>query len=272
MFDMSDRNPQWFIPLLLAAVAVGGLWYYWSETRSPVQVVVPIEPSEEIPEPKSTGPAYPLPDANPETVQPGNLVPLPALVESDEYFKMDLAGLFGSGVSEMLVDTAVIEKIVATVDNLPRGHVAEKIRPISGVVGAYLADGQDDSGQYTINTANYARYDFLVNLLAGADVEVLVEIYQRYYPLFQEAYTGLGYPGGYFNDRAIAVIDHLLETPEIQEPVELVRPHVLYEYADPDIEALSSGQKILVRMGDEHAVRVKQFLEELRVLIAATNP
>jgi hypothetical protein len=175
-------------------------------------------------------------------------------------------------VSELLVDTAVIEKIVATVDNLPRDHVAEKIRPIGGIVGPYLADGQDDSGQYTINSDNYERYDFLVNLVAGADLDALVEIYQRYYPLFQEAYTGLGYPDGYFNDRLIAVIDHLLETPEIREPVELVRPHVLYEYADPDIEALSSGQKMLLRMGGDHAVRVKQFLEELRELLAATSP
>ena len=197
---------------------------------------------------------------------------LPALAESDEYFRLDLAELFGSGVGELLVDTAVIEKIVATVDNLPRDHVAEKIRPIAGIVGPYLADGQDGSGQYTINSANYERYDFLVNLAANADLKALVEIYQRYYPLFQEAYTGLGYPDGYFNDRAIAVIDHLLETPEVREPVDLVRPHVLYEYADPDLEALSSGQKMLLRIGSDNAVRVKQFLEELRALLAATSP
>ena len=269
---MSERNSLWLIPLLLAALAAGGLMYYWSQTNSRKQPAEPVAPAPEVPEPRSTGPAYPLPAVETTAGQQENLVPLPPLAESDEYFKLDMGGLFGSGMSEMLVDTAVIEKIVATVDNLPRDHIAERIRPITGVVGPYLADGQDGSGQYTINPDNYARYDFLVNLLVASDISVLVEIYQRYYPLFQEAYAGLGYPNAYFNDRAIAVIDHLLMTPEIPEPVELVRPHVLYEYADPKFEALSSGQKMLLRMGDEHAVRVKQFLEELRIELAASSP
>jgi hypothetical protein len=269
---MSDRNSLWLIPLLLAATAAGGLLYYWSQSNPPEQLAEPVAPAPEVPETMPTGPAYPLPAIEPTAGQQDNLVPLPPLAESDEYFKLDMSGLFGSGLSELLVDTAVIEKIVATVDNLPRDHIAERIRPISGVVGLYLADGQDGSGQYTINPDNYGRYDFLVNLLAAADINALVEIYQRYYPLFQEAYAGLGYPNAYFNDRAIAVIDHLLMTPEIREPVELVRPHVLYEYADPKLEALSSGQKMLLRMGDEHAVRVKQFLEELRIELAASSP
>jgi hypothetical protein len=269
---MSDRNSLWSIPVLLAVSAAGGLMYYWSQSNSPEPLAEPGASAPEVAETKSTGPAYPLPVVEPTAGQEDDLVPLPPLAESDKYFKLDMAGLFGSGISELLVDTAVIEKIVVTVDNLPRDHIAERIRPISGVVGPYLADGQDGSGEYTINADNYGRYDFLVNLLAAADINVLVEIYQRYYPLFQEAYAGLGYPNAYFNDRAIAVIDHLLLTPNIPEPVELVRPHVLYEYADPKLEALSSGQKMLLRMGDEHAVRVKQFLEELRIELAASSP
>ena len=47
----------------------------------------------------------------------------------------------------------------------------------------------------------------------------LASIYVRYYPLFQEAYEELGYPGRYFNDRVIEIIDHLLQTPDIVEPI-----------------------------------------------------
>jgi hypothetical protein len=85
--------------------------------------------------------------------------------------------------------------------------------------------------------------------------------------LFQSAYTELGYPDAYFNDRLVEVIDHLLETPEPAGPVALVRPHVLYEYANPDLESLSSGQKLMLRMGNEHMVRIKKMLGELRQLI-----
>jgi hypothetical protein len=95
--------------------------------------------------------------------------------------------------------------------------------------------------------------------------------YRRFYPLIQEAYTQLGYPDAYFNDRVVAVIDHLLETPAPAEPIELVQPHVLYKFADPKLEALSSGQKLLLRMGGDHAARVKSVLTELRDRIAQTT-
>ncbi len=267
---MHDRGSQWLIPVLLAVAAAGAVWFYWQDVSTPTATkpAVADAPSAIESEPGPIGPRFPLPQTSSNEANRSNLMALPPLNRSDEYFKLDMAGLFGSGVNELLVDTAIIEKLVAAIDSLPRNHLAERIRPVADVVGPYLADGQDGSGQYTINTGNYRRYDFMVNLLASADIEALVEVYRRFYPLFQEAYEGLGYPQGYFNDRAIDVIDHLLATPEVPEPVSLVRPHVLYEYADPALESLSSGQKLMLRIGNDHAVRVKQFLEELRVLIA----
>ncbi len=265
---MHDRSSQWFVPLILTGAAAAALWYYWYQVNTPDVPAAVRAPPPVVEEPAETGPRYPLPETIAGSSDRENLLPLPPLDQSDEYFKLDLVDLFGSGITELLADTAVIEKIVATIDNLPRDHVAERIRPVGGVVGSYLADGQDGSGQYTVNAANYRRYDFLVNLLANVDQEALVEVYRRFYPLFQDAYTGLGYPQAYFNDRVVEVIEHLLATPDVPDPIELVRPHVLYEYADPDLEALSSGQKLLLRIGNEHAVRVKQFLEEIRVLVA----
>jgi hypothetical protein len=47
-------------------------------------------------------------------------------------------------------------------------------------------------------------------------------------------------------------------------PVELFRPGVMYEYADPDLEVRSAGQKILIRMGSENAARLKAKLREIR--------
>lgn len=103
--------------------------------------------------------------------------------------------------------------------------------------------------------------------MAGADLEITTETYRRFYPLFQESYVRLGYPDGYFNDRAVEVIDHLLATPEPKDPIRLVRPHVLYEFADAELEALSSGQKLLLRMGSKNAASIKRVLKEFRALI-----
>jgi hypothetical protein len=61
----------------------------------------------------------------------------------------------------------------------------------------------------------------------------------------------------------VFVIDHL-ETPEVSEPVELVRPKVLFEFADSDLEDLSASQKLLIRIGPENAAVIKGKLREIR--------
>jgi hypothetical protein len=188
--------------------------------------------------------------------------------DSDAYFLLALLEVFGADVERLLVKEALIDKIVATVDNLPRGYLAEKMRPVNRLAEPFRAAGEGGAGQHVLSPENYRRYDALVSQLASADMVEVAETYRRFYPLFQESYQRLGYPDGYFNDRVIEVIDHLLLTPEAQDPIVLVRPHVLYEFADAELEALSSGQKLMLRMGGEHAATLKRALRELRAQLA----
>jgi flagellar biosynthesis/type III secretory pathway protein FliH len=97
-------------------------------------------------------------------------------------------------------------------------------------------------------------------------------LYVRLYPLFQQAYEELGNLDGYFNDRVIEVIDDLLATPEIIGPIALTQPHVMFEFADAELESRSTGQKLLLRMGPENAARVKAKLREFRERIATPLP
>ena len=60
------------------------------------------------------------------------------------------------------------------------------------------------------------------------------------------------------------MIDHLLQTPDVTPPVKLVQPSVTYKYADPKLESLSAGQKLLIRMGPQNESAVKAKLRELR--------
>ena len=107
-----------------------------------------------------------------------------------------------------------------------------------------------------------------MNTLIAANDDELVDVYRRLYPLFQEAYVSIGYPNGYFNDRAVEVIDQLLGAPQPAGPIYLVRTNVLYEFADPDLEALSAGEKLMIRIGPRNAEKVKARLVALRELIA----
>jgi len=265
---VDDTEIKWLLALLAVIAAAGALWYFWGDLHEPAPVVA--EPPPAVVEPGTGEPLHPI---EPLNLAPGagELVPLPALDESDSYFALALVDLYGRDLEALLTGEGLIDKTVASVDNLTRPRVAEKIRPVGRIAGNFVVESADGNGAWSLSPDNYARYDFLVNMLAGANLDDVIATYRRFYPLFQEAYVRLGYPDGYFNDRAVAVIDHLLATPQPAEPIRLVRPHVLYEFADPELEALSSGQKLLIRMGPDNSARVKTVLAELRTRIAS-NP
>ena len=248
---------------LLLVLTVAGAWFYRDELfpQEPAPVTAP-EPA--VAEAEPTGPKHPVEIADPVHTDSGELVTLPPLDDSDAYFLLALSDVFGSDIEPLLVKEALIDKVVATIDNLPRGHVAEKVRPVGRLTEPFRAVLAKNDGPIYLSTDNYRRYDALVRVIASADIEAVVDMYRRFYPLFQESYVRLGYPDGYFNDRVIEVIDHLLAAPQPEDPVRLVRPHVLFEFADEELEALSSGQKLLIRMGSDNAAVVKRVLTQLR--------
>lgn len=267
---MREDKPEWYIPALLAVGVAVALWFYWTtsqrgeepvETEPPVETPAPAEPR------RPQVPLHPLPQPDDMAGKERELRPLPPLDQSDEYFRLELLDLFGEPLESSLVESRLIERLVTTVDNLPREQVAQRMRPVTGVDGQFLAEELEAVGEYRLNPENYRRYDTLVGLLAAADTARVADAYKRFYPLLQKAYVNLGYPDGYFNDRVVEVIDHLLATPDVTEPPKLVRPHVLYEYADPKLEERSSGQKLLIRIGPEHRQTVENKLRELRRLI-----
>jgi len=203
---------------------------------------------------------HPLPAPVPD-------VPLPSLAESDEPFGSELSMALGNPSSSAWVNPDnLIRHIVASVDNLPRRKAAVEQRPVRSPMGPFAVEGDEVTG--TLSAANYPRYDSAMDALRATNLSSLVALYKRFYPLFQRAYQDLGYPDGYFNDRLIAVIDHLLATPSPPEPIGLVRPNVFYEFADPRLEALSTGQKLLIRIGPAHRTLVMGRLKELRAELA----
>jgi hypothetical protein len=161
----------------------------------------------------------------------------------------------------------IIRRFVVTVDNLPRKHLSRsKYRSNQSIRGKLMVE--EDSLGLHLSENNFARYGSFVGLLENMNTDQMIALYLHYYPLIQAAYEDLGYPSAYFNDRLIDVIDHLLEAPDIGGRISLVRPRVLYKYADPELEALSAGQKVFIRVGPRNAARLKSKLRELRQALA----
>jgi hypothetical protein len=252
----------------LAVLAGAAALYYFYAIRGPVQITAPAPPPVQS-APAPSGPAieHPVPAG---TGQASSQPPLPALNDSDQAIQGAITAVPSAAAAEkFLVPQNLIRHVVATIDNLPRKKVAVELRPVQPIPGQFEVSGTPD--HLTLNPDNFKRYTPFVDLVKNVDTKQLAAVYFRFYPLFQQAYEDLGYPTEYFNDRVIEVIDHLLETPDVKGPIELVQPNVMYLYADPKLEALSAGQKTLIRMGSENAAIIKAKLREFRDLLA-THP
>jgi hypothetical protein len=246
--------------IALAMIAAAAALYYlrpWDAARPPIPQSRAPSPT---PPPAAQGPRFPLPAPPPEEK------PLPKLNESDATMVEALSSLIGpKAVAGFIQPESLIRHVVVTIDNLTRQTFAPQMSPVKLPGGAFRTAGKGDT--LAIAKENYARYTPYVRLAEAIDTKRAVETYTRFYPLFQQAYVDLGFPNGHFNDRFVEVIDHLLATPEVKEPIQLVVPHVLAEFADPALQERSTGQKLLLRMGPENAARVKAKLRELRTAL-----
>lgn len=226
--------------------------------------------------PEASGPQNPV-----DALAPADTA-LPALAESDKRVAELLAELLGSDkVASFLLTEGFVRRVVATVDNLGRAQAPSRMWPVQPMPQRFAVDGEGDAPT-TIAATNAARYSAFLTFAEAVPLEPAVALYARMYPLFQQAYEELGYPKRYFNDRLVAVLDHLLLAPEPKSPLRVkltpvntdvpnLRPWVRYEFVDPALESLSSGQKILVRMGPANQARAKALLRDLRKHVATSE-
>jgi hypothetical protein len=264
----SIKKPGINKPLIGVAAAVIiaalGAWYYFAnrDTR-PMPSVAQTTPPPAAPAEEAV--QHPLPEST-DTSQP-----LPELGASDKAMSDALADAVGAPiVAQYLVPDSVIRHMVITVDNLPRQKVAVDRRPVRPAAGAFMVQGDEEHA--TLDAQNFQRYEPMVAALSQVNMQRVAAVYLRFYPLFQKSYQDLGYPTGYFNDRLVKVIDMLLATPQPAAPIALVRPNVMYLFADPALESLPAGQKLLIRMGPDNAAAIKTKLKELRDIITANAP
>jgi len=239
------------IIVLGGAIAAYFYWQHAQPTSEPVYMEVP-------------PPALPSKPVVQQVIEvPPAWPKLPNLSESDNLILGTLNDLLHNKASMLLFyNEQIIHNIVATIDNLPCRRMPISVMLVKQVHGQFITENSENDK--TISPQNTARYSAYVRIFEGIDTQKLVEVYLRLYPLFQQAYEELGYPKKYFNDRLLAVLDGLLAAPDLKEPIKLIQPNVFYLYADPDLEARSAGQKILMRMGSENESKIKAKLREIK--------
>lgn len=262
---------RFVIAIVVLLLVVGAVWWW---LHRPKQVVA--EPVQSMPvqsEPVAvTEPGEIQHPLEPVEEQPADTQDTPA-VDPDTLAASALREVFAGKLADWVIPDNLMRRLVATVDNLSHNGRVEPLRPLRApptpfAVTRETLDAAAGTERITIAPTNAARYDGIVGLLANVDAATAVAAYRRIYPQLQQAYEDLGYPGRYFNDRVVEVIDHLLATPEPEGPILLEQPKVLYRFADADLESRSAGQKLLLRIGVDHERTVKNKLREIRALIA----
>ncbi|TPG08236.1 DUF3014 domain-containing protein [Rhodanobacter glycinis] len=258
--------------LVVLGVVVAGV--YLARTARQAEAPSTIAPASSSSMVSSASPAsiqHPITqaDAGPAAA---STAALPALDDSDASVAAALAALAkGSELPSLLVRQQIIARIVATIDALPRRGLASFMSPLHAPKGNFVVD--EAEGTIVIGAQNSARYAPYMRVVDVADPQALVAWYAHAYPLFQQAYQQLGYPKGYFNDRLIVVIDNLLAAPEPGRSPAVILSKGFYVYADPALESLSAGQKLLLRAGPASEAKIKAKLRAIRsALIGQTLP
>lgn len=248
-----NRN---LIVALIAGIMVAGIaaFLFWPKPQAPTPEVVHLQ----------TPPPQPVVPPPPQVADvPPAVTPLPALTESDQFVSDALGSLLRlKSLTSFLRTDRFIRNFVATVDNLPTRRAPLKVMPVERAPGKFLVDETTDG--LVISGRNAARYTRYVNFADAVDAEDLVALYIRLYPLFQEAYEELGYPGRHFNDRLLVALDDMLNAPDVVEPVGVTQPNVFYLYADTQVEEYSIGQRILMRTGSRNEAKLKSRLRTIK--------
>lgn len=274
MKKRQSSSGSWLVAVVvvLAVIAAGVL--IWRKA---------VQTGAEAPAPSATAPVaattaaspaestiqHPISQADAGPAEAGSAPP-PALEASDDSVAKALMGLAGAGdLRGLLFTDQVIPRIVATVDALPRESVATRILPVRAPRGAFITAQQD--GHTITSDRNAERYAPYMRIVESADPQALVVWYAHMYPLFQQAYRDLGYPKAYFNDRLIVAIDDMLAAPDLSAPAELVQPKVFYLYADPGLQSLSAGQKLMLRVGPANEAKIKARLRTIRAALVGAK-
>jgi hypothetical protein len=197
------------------------------------------------------------------------VVELPTLNLSDAFVLTRLGALeTGATLLELLTSEELIRRFVVFVENVSQGSLPQLEYPVRRLQQP-MAVREVDENLYEMQTVSYQRYTPLIDALTAVNPEQALAIYRVLRPLFQEAFAEIGYPNRSFDEVLIRAIDNVVGAQTAEGPFQLVKPKVMYVYADAGIESMTPVEKQLLRMGPQNAEKLKAALAQYRERLAA---
>ncbi len=248
------------IGLVLAALAIGGVLWFRSDDPEPSVPPAPVQPQPQpAPEP-APAVVEPIPEPLMEPEEPP-APPLPGLDESDAHVRAELMTA-SPALGPWLDREDLVRRFTVVLDNASRGDYPRRQLAFLAPSGAFPVRIEEDL--MFVDPAGYARFDDVITVATSVDPAEAAALLEELAPLFAEALGELGVTAQDPKALVLAGIDQALATPTLTGDVELTVSSVLYEYADPDLEALPPLQKQLLRMGPDNVVRLQTYLRAVR--------
>lgn len=262
---------HWIAIVAIVIAVIAGAMFFSGPDQPPEPRPVPV-----IPEPPPAPPPPP-PRPEPELVLPWDEpeeapvaepepVVLPALNDSDRFLREQAEVLTDDGsIERVLATDELLRKFVVVVENLAEGNITRDPVAFMAPRESFSVIRRDDTPY--LNPQSYRRYDRLAGVAAALQPSQAVALLRLTEPLLQEAYAELGLPDVDVQERLRRAMDLLIATPVVTGQIELRQPAVMFEFADPELEALLPAQKQLIRMGPENQRKVQAKLREIRELL-----
>ena len=168
----------------------------------------------------------------------------------------------GKALAQFVAGDYIVERAVAIVDALRGGEVPYKLLPVGRPSKPFPVS--DDGLRVTMDPSGFNRYDGFAQWVNGIDVMAIIELLNDYESIATEALSRMGVDDFDIRSAVLAATTEILATPISSEGAELMKREANWIYMDPELEALSSLQKQVLRMGPENSEIIQAKARELR--------
>ena len=267
--DAEPRANPIFLGILFAGILATLVFILmtgdYGEPTLPEELVM-VQPSvEPAPAPAAAqAPAAPIAAPPVTEVQP-KIPPAPVVSEEtgDQYARESIDAVNGGkALAQFVAGDYVVERAVAIIDALRRGEVPYKLLPVGKPSTTFPIS--DNGLRVTLDTAGFSRYDGFAQWVGGLNTPALVSLLNDYEMIATQALTRMGVTDFDIRSALLAATTQILSTPQVSVDAELMRREANWVYMDPELEALSSLQKQVLRMGPENADIVQQKARDIR--------
>ena len=187
--------------------------------------------------------------------------PPPPLPDSDGFVRERL-GCVGALAPLWLRQPDLARRAAVLLDNAKSGKLPR--RQVAFMASPHAFKALERDGALFVDPASWRRYDAVIDALTCLPPQQAAALASVFEPLLIDALAELGVAVTATEAHLHAALAQVEAIPMPPGFLPITQEKVLYEYADPELEALPPLQKQLLRLGPANLARLKDYAREVR--------